>query len=330
MKRIAFAVAFVLSSALVGLGLGTSLFGRPPAPRVALGYGHTLAATVERAGDVSRITSSSGASVEVSSERLAALTRARASRRVEEPARAAIPDDAATSALRSTVASLTSFYSESRRDLGDRLVTEHPRIVRWDEAATAVPGLRVAAMYRDLPIGGEMELDVVRPSAGEPVAIAFPPGTYGHAPAVQELAFLRAPVVVLGTQDRRASVRIPVACASFNLHAPTHDMVFELRTFESGSAIDQLMVALCSGAEMPGSADAQLAVWITRNEITQGDLLAHGGVTTFQNGARVTTRNAAGAAALIKSAGLAPEALPWFRPVQQRQPQVEAVPEMEM
>lgn len=222
--------------------------------------------------------------------------------------------DAATIELQGVADTIAAYFRDGRRDAAEELIAADPRVLSFEEAA-AGRDVKVESIYRDRVRGGELELRLTRAAGAcgdEPIAVAFPPGTYGAAPRVQELALLRAPVVVLGAGRTEVSVDVPIACASFHLRAPTTDYGYELRRFEPGSAIDRLMVALCSGDGAP-EADAQLAVWIVANDITRAQLESHPGVCTFQRAVPVGTWNADGAAELIRQSGVDPDGVRFYQ-----------------
>jgi hypothetical protein len=168
-----------------------------------------------------------------------------------------------------------------------------------------------------------------------PLAIAFPPGTYGSCdvgdgdkwtdpdddrkygrwPSQQDLGFLRAPVLYLAATDDEATVEVPIACASFHSGPPADDQRYTLHRFEPGSAVDRLLVALCA-REKVKEPEAQLAVWLARNDITWDDFVAKGGargnLITFGTASRVLPRHAKGAAKLLIESGTNPSAAKFF------------------
>lgn len=218
----------------------------------------------------------------------------------------------------------------------DALVAAHPRLV-WAHEPGALA--LVSAAFA----GDALELTVARgPSAGpDALAVCLAPGTYGvpsalgaggagdAAPGVspapwvdpeaqrrfgrwpdaQDLACLRAPVVVLAADAAVARIRVPVACASFEKAAPEPGRVLALARFASGSAIERLLVELCAGAPRP-DAEAQLAVWLARDDVSWAAFVAEGGawgrLGTFGSGQPVLPHHAPGAARLLVAAGLDP------------------------
>lgn len=218
----------------------------------------------------------------------------------------------------------------------DALVAAHPRLV-WAHEPGALA--LVAAAFA----GDALELTVARgPAAGpEALAVCLAPGTYGvpstlgagnagaappggssapwvdpdaerrfgRWPDAQDLACLRAPVVVLAAGEAVARIRVPVACASFEKAAPERGRSLALARFASGSTIERLLVELCAGAPRP-DAEAQLAVWLARDDVSWAAFVAEGGawgrLGTFGSGQPVLPHHAPGAARLLVAAGLDP------------------------
>lgn len=243
-------------------------------------------------------------------------------------------------------------YRTGARDAALALVDGHPRVVAWD----ATEGL--AAVECSFA-GDSLRLDVVRGAAAGlgPVAVVFPPGTYaiaddeateegsagdsgalvdqdrwttpdqerryGQWPGPQDLALLRAPVVLLEAGVARRVVQVPVACASFHRRAPEVGRRYGLATVPAGSAIDRLLVSLCAEA-YPPEAEAQLAVWLARDDIDWAAFCSEGGdrgrVATFGSMTPVRARHAAGAARLLLGAGVEPTGLRFFAPAAPEEP----------
>jgi hypothetical protein len=233
------------------------------------------------------------------------------------------------------------------REAAQRLVDEHPRVVTWDAPDELVV---VSAVFD----GASVELGVTRrePSSRSAIAVVFPPGTYavpergdptlgeegelerllagdgrgwttpeddrrwGEWPEAQDLAFLRAPVVILRAGEVRRTITVPVACASFTRGAPVSGQRCALARFEPGSPIDRLLVGLCAEGEALEPAEAQLAVWLARDDIGWQRFAAEGGdrgrLVTFGSHTPVRAHHAQGAARLLLRAGLEPSDLRFF------------------
>jgi hypothetical protein len=221
------------------------------------------------------------------------------------------PADGASSSARALAKQVETLYRDGKRDEVDALARAHPgAIVAFDDASAK---LEVAARYTEHAGGGDMELVVLRPAASvdRPLLVSFPPGSYGMAPDVQDLGFLRSPVVLLDAGQRGASVHVPVACASFFSMGPADGRAFTVGRFERGSEIDKLMCALCTGDAAPEAA-AQLAIWIVRNGITRGDLEQEPGVVTFGHHVAIGLATGVEAGVLIRDAGLDPSVMAFF------------------
>lgn len=242
-------------------------------------------------------------------------------------------------------AQVDACFREGQRDLGLELVQRYEQVQTWDEARD----LTVACNYRAAN-GGVIELTMTRADASQPLAVAFPPGTYGqpvvgevpveaesfqaelgeldpdwtqpeldrryrHWPSAQDLAFLRAPVVTFDVGQTEARLELPVACAAFQAGPPQVDQPYTLAAFPQGSEIDRLMVALCANPDA-GQAETQLAVWLVRNQVTWEQFCAQGGdwgrLVTFGRNLPVTGANASGAARLMLEGGIDPRGMPFF------------------
>jgi hypothetical protein len=225
---------------------------------------------------------------------------------------------------------LSALYAVGDRETAEALAARHAGVATWDHADALV---RIECFYRRAN-GGALELRVWRRAGVEgPLAIAFPPGTYGvgepllegdakpdwtdpeddkrygHWPSVQDLAFLKAPVIVLPAENGVASVTVPIACASFSFGPPRADEVYSLHRFEAGSPTDLLLQTLCAANASPRPAEAQLAVWLARNDISWSEFAAQGGarghILSFgPESAAVLPHAAPGAAALLLESGV--------------------------
>ncbi|HZU99770.1 MAG TPA: hypothetical protein VFF73_23865 [Planctomycetota bacterium] len=260
-----------------------------------------------------------------------AKERARAARHHEQAL------DVVAEAKGGTVADIASAvlecYEIGDRDAADSLADGTRHVWSWDQAQAVVA---LDCHYRSGGAGGALEVTIKRkPGALGALAIAFPPGTYGVAdagdgekwtdqeddrkygrwPSQQDLGFLRAPVLYLAASDEEATVEVPIACASFHSGPPADDQRYTLHRFEPGSAVDRLLVALCA-REKVKEPEAQLAVWLARNDITWDDFVEKGGargnLITFGTASRVLPRHAKGAAKLLIESGTNPTAARFF------------------
>lgn len=264
-------------------------------------------------------------------ERALAAAPAPAAPAEVEPALAEAPVPAAA-------AEVAAAFRRGERERARALVAAHPRLVDWSD-----PLVVVSARF----VGGEhgVELTCIRTdtAAGSPreaLGVVFEPGTYGipvgdladdgrwtspeterrfgHWPTPQDLAMLRAPVVVIPRGEALAVTYVPVACASFHRGAPDPGTPYALARFPAGSTIDRLMVALCQGDAVPDEAEAQLATWLARDDVTWADFVAQGGdrgrLVTFGRARSVRAGHAEGAARLLLRAGVDPRPLRFFDP----------------
>ncbi|MEZ0229482.1 MAG: hypothetical protein ACAI25_12705 [Planctomycetota bacterium] len=241
-------------------------------------------------------------------------------------------------------AAVRECYALGDREAAAELADGRRGVVEWDRAAQLA---RVDCIYRRRGhVGGALEVTVRRKKGVEgPIAVAFPPGTYGVAadgrgearddrrgdrwtrpdddrrygewPSQQDLALLEAPVIFLGEDDRSRTVLVPIACASFESGPPAGEQRYELRRFEAGSKVDRLLVALCAEASQKTSEpEAQLAVWLARNDISWDDFVSkggdRGGLLTFGSSNRILPRHGKGAAKLLIEAGVNPGYSPFF------------------
>lgn len=276
--------------------------------------------------------------------------RATADRRARKAAQAAalVADVRADAHHLDDVArAIQACHRAGSREAAQRLVDDHPRVVTWDAPGDLVV---VSAVFD----GDGVELGVTRrePSSRSAIAVVFPPGTYavpergdrtlgedgelerllagdgrgwttpeedrrwGDWPEAQDLAFLRAPVVILRAGEVQRTVTVPVACASFRRGAPVAGQRCALARFEAGSPIDRLLVGLCAEGEEVAPAEAQLAVWLARDDIGWQSFAAEGGdrgrLVTFGSHTPVRAHHAQGAARLLLRAGVEPADLRFF------------------
>lgn len=247
--------------------------------------------------------------------------------------------EASTAAVASAV---RECYALGDRDAADGLADGKRGVWNWDQASS-VAELDCHYRSRGAFQGGCLEVTARRKKGIEgPLAIAFPPGTYGvaeiaaqegalaegehwtnpdddrrygHWPSQQDLAFLKAPVVFLGADEDETSFEVPIACASFGSGTPRPDQKYSLRRFEAGSTADRLLLALCAREET-SEPEAQLALWLARNDISWDQFCAHGGnsgmLITFGGDRRILPRHAKGAAKLLIEAGADPHAARFF------------------
>lgn len=236
-------------------------------------------------------------------------------------------------------AEVAACYRRGDREAARALIAAHPGLVDWSD-----PGVVVSCRYA----GGELglELMVVRADASlgatrAPVAVCFDPGTFGVPvpvlagrgdrwtspeserrfgtwPAPQDLALLRAPVLVIPAGEAMTVAYVPVACASFHRGAPDAGTPYTLSRFPDGSRVDRLMTVLCQGEDAPPDAEAQLAVWLARDDVSWADFVAQGGdrgrLVTFGRARSVRAGHAPGAARLLLEAGVDPRPLRFFDP----------------
>jgi hypothetical protein len=233
------------------------------------------------------------------------------------------------------LAELTRFaYAKGAPDLAQAVHDSSDLLVSWDQAPI---DLTVTATFRRHGGGGgDLELHLIRSSnLGQPLAVSFPPGTYGESvsassatrsrthrhsrrsfPRAQDLALLRAPVAVFAAGELEKTISVPVACASFGVASPRANHPYVLDTFPKGSAVSKLMVAMCAGEEKDDS-QAQLAVWIARNDIPRDRFFQRAGtLRTFHGYERMGADDMRGAAELMLEGGLDPHSSQFFpRPI---------------
>jgi hypothetical protein len=261
-----------------------------------------------------------------------ALTRQhlRASKRHEEALEVVARSQGGDTA--SVLSATLECYALADRDAADQLANGKHGVYNFDAASSVAT---IDCNYRSRNWTGVLEVTVHRkPGVEGPLAICFPPGSfgaaiadgdgwtrpdddrrYGHWPSQQDLAFLRAPAVYLGEGENEGTIDIPIACASFQSGPPQPDQAYGLHRFEPDSSVDRLLIALCAREET-SEPEAQLAMWLTRNDITWDDFCskggAHGSLITFGTGSRILPRHAKGAARLILEAGSNPQAARFF------------------
>lgn len=257
--------------------------------------------------------------------------------------------DGSVSAVASAV---RECYRLGARDVAHRLIVEHESVYEWQDAVRATD---VSCRYVANGNEGVLELTVARkPGVDGALAVCFPPGTYGVEGALaetdgpwvdpksdrkyhswphsrQDLGMLRAPVIELEPGQEQATVAVPVACASFGRNAPSGGEVYSLRAFETGSPSDKLLLALCAGERAP-EAEAQMALWLARNDITWDQFRTRGGASgrllTFTFEHISAEKHAQGAAKLLLDAGVDPRATRFFQDSTPRpEPRTEQAPE---
>lgn len=248
----------------------------------------------------------------------------------------------APACLQEATAALRACYDVRARDAADQLLAEREDLITWDRPDGRV---EVEASFRGAAgLGGALLLSVHRrPGFTGSLSVAFPPGTYaapapppgselaglddwnspdaerrfGAWPPPQDLALLRAPVLHLPADAASVSVTVPVACASFHRGAPRDGAPYALARFPRGSRIDLLLQAVCAGAEPPPEAEVQLAVWMSRDDVSWDEFRAEGGhwgrLVTFGRALPVLPSDASGAARLVLEAGVDPRPLRFFQ-----------------
>jgi tetratricopeptide (TPR) repeat protein len=247
-----------------------------------------------------------------------------AARRASEQAEHAVSEARAEGTVAAAARALETCYRLGRREASLGLLAGAVRA--FDDPGSPAT---VACGFVSVPSGGVVEVTVERRAGVEgPIAIALPPGTVAESPErpdsdpevrperwprPQDLALLRAPVVVLEAGVARQSVRVPIACASFSRSTPREGLRYTLRRFESGSLIDRLLRVLCSGDVPPEGAASQLAVWIARNAIGWRTFAARtGGEWRAFSGEESTADSVAEAARLLARASIEPRTTPFF------------------
>jgi hypothetical protein len=211
---------------------------------------------------------------------------------------------------------LTELYSAGEREAAQELIDEHPQAYSWDQTEGVVEVLCTVG-------SGGLELTVERSEGVEgALVVTFPPGTFGSPlapnpdpdgddddPDYQELLITRAPVVVLAADQDTQTISVHALCGNRSRPSPSQGMTYHLTRTPVGTSVDQLMVYLCSGDETP-SAEAQLAVWITRNRILRGQVAESQPFGAPPVDAAV---HAGGASFLLSEAGVGIDDLPFFQ-----------------
>lgn len=228
--------------------------------------------------------------------------------------------------------------------------SEPPTTIPWERARDLC---EVTARYRSDWQGASLELVVARrPGVRGRLAVLFPPGTYAtregpsspcpYAPARgvspeeelerrseswpaagewararHDLLLLRAPVALLGPDQGRAAISVPIACATFGCGVAEDGQTFELRRVARLSPAAELASLLCAGAGADASETAvQLAVWLAWDDITREQLLrehgARGRLVTLGSYQLVGPSDASGAARLLQASGIEPGTLRFF------------------
>lgn len=274
------------------------------------------------------------------------------------PAPADLAPLAADQPLAVAAAEVDACYRAGERERARALVAAHPRLVDWSDRSVVVScrfvgrgeGIELTAIRTDTSLGAPREALAVcfEPGTyGAPVDMGAteaeaertptrgssspmvdlggegwnPPDSerrFRHWPVPQDLALLRAPVLVIPRGEALASVCVPVACASFQRGAPEVGTPYALSRFEAGSPVDRLMVVLCQGDEAANDAEAQLAVWLARDDVSWSDFVAQGGdrgrLVTFGSATSVRAHHAGEAARLLVRAGVDPRPRRFFSP----------------
>ena len=257
---------------------------------------------------------------------------------------------AVAKSLGGAAAAVADAYRHGATQVAAELIAAHPRLLPWDQAGQVV---EISASYGSRgPGGGVLELTLSRrPGAAGAVAVAFPPGVmarpvtlpaasggaeavasgaspgaedwtspqqehrFGHWPPAQDLALLRAPVLVLPEGFGQVVTQVPIACASFDRAAPVDGQPLRLDRFPPGSAMERLLVEVCA-TPIATDAEVQLAVWLCRDDITWPAFVAEGGalgrLATFETGRSVLPGASPGAARLLLDAGVDPRPLRFF------------------
>lgn len=233
-------------------------------------------------------------------------------------------------------------WRQARREQAEALVSGSREVLELDEAL-ASGAVTVLCHYESWGRGGALELTMERGSARGDVAVAIHPGTYGepigvadvidaggerpwvdprqdrryrHWPSPQDLALLRAQVVVLPAGQHAVRASFPVSCASFEKQGPQPGQAYELKRFPVDSAADRLLVALCADEVKGSESEVQLAVWLARNDISWDQFTREGGhwgrLVTFGHGGAVLPEHADGAARMLLDSGVDPRASRFF------------------
>lgn len=211
--------------------------------------------------------------------------------------------------------SLREHYQAGQRNAADAVIASEPSAHAWDQQDV----VKVTCTFRSRAEGLTFELER-RPGVKGPLVIALRPGIVAlpdrarlrSSGIPQDLVLLRAPVVELAATVQRASVQVPVACASFRRRGPQTAQPYHPQRAKLNSAIDRLASVLCAGSTLAPTPETALAVWIAHEGLTANRLSA-GSFHTFPTPRQLVrpTHNG-GAAKLIRKAGLNPKAYPYF------------------
>jgi hypothetical protein len=226
------------------------------------------------------------------------------------------PEDHALHAIAQAV---RSDYAEGQRELARQRIEAEPRLVAWEDAGDLV---EISCAFQQRGSWSGVELTLRRREGVQgPLAVAFPPGSFARPdlqiaddgrrpPTSQQLLFLRAPVIEVPTAEELVVARVPVACGNLGIPGPRSGQAHHMTQLTRGTDVDRLMQILCSGAGAPDECEAQLAVWIVRNQVGPGVGL---GYTTFESSRSIDGSHGPGARRAIEAAGVDAQGLPFFR-----------------
>ena len=251
------------------------------------------------------------------------------SRNSSNEAERLVADARSRTNVREIASTLQAVYALGQRDRANELLGGSVRPFD-DQEAGAVATCRFLRRNH----GAEIELTIERrPGVEGPLAVAFPPGTYAEAPTgpassgghedeqsrperwprPQDLAILRAPVLVLEATENRASTCVPIACAAFNRAAPYEGLRYQLRRFEAGSATDRVLQVLCRGEKPPEGTASQLALWIAANRIEWRKFMVRTEGSWYPfSGERVNDQSIPESARILVRAAVEPEESSFF------------------
>jgi hypothetical protein len=211
--------------------------------------------------------------------------------------------------------SLRAHFRAGRTADAQALIDAEPGVYTWDRQSV----VRVTCTFRSRAEGLTFRV-ARRAGVKGDLVVAFPPGILAlpdrarlrSSNTPQDLILLRAPVVVLAARVHEASVQVPVACASFRRQGPKPTQAYFPRRVTKGTALDRLARVLCAGDPKP-TPETALAIWVA-HEALGFDRLDRGSFRTFPTPReRVRPSHGAGAARLIREAGLKPSSYPFFR-----------------
>jgi len=201
----------------------------------------------------------------------------------------------------------------------------------------------VSAQYRRRGKGGSLYLRVTRSDGWSgPVAIIFPPGSFGRpylsasdeerygdwpvpssgnqagVPSEQDLVLLESRTLWLEPGVDDATIRSSVACGRFSKGEPRHGQSFVLERFTKSEAMFQLSVEIClASRRFIDHGAAQLAVWIVREGLEWRNYEDHrrrfGPSMTFETGEVIDDDDLLQAASLLIDSGFDPRASKFFR-----------------